>query len=62
MAIKGYTDEQIKKLIEQDQKRKEYNMRRRIEMELYKLKAVEKGITVTEAEIDAEIKRRQRKR
>jgi len=60
--IKGYTDEQIRKLVEQDQKRKAYNMRRRIEMELYKLKAVEKGITVTEAEIDAEIKRRQRKR
>ena len=64
-VLAGLSEEKLAKLVKAAEKmerdaakRSEYNTRRRIHLTLLTLKAKKAGITVTNAEVDAEIKRR----
>ena len=60
--INGYTEEQVKAILEADTKRKERQkrttQRQLAKTRLYLRKAKEMGITVTDEEIDEEINKR----
>ena len=51
----GMTDEELTQLVEREKARKEKNLRFRIAQNILKQKIKAAGITVSEAEIDAEL-------
>ncbi len=53
----GMSDEEIRKLVEREQSRKAKNLRQRVAQRLFMKKAKAAGITVSDAEIDAELQK-----
>lgn len=51
----GMTDEELTQLVEREKARKEKNLRGRIYQKIIKQKIKAAGITVSDAEIDAEL-------